>query len=193
VQIHHSTILEEVDRAVAERVPVTAVPRTLLDLAVDSRRRALEGMLERAERLGLLSIADIDALLARSGTHRGIANLRQATDLYRDRAFTRSRAERLFLALVREAKLPRPATNTFVAGYEIDAYWERERFAVEIDGYETHGTRAAFERDPIRQEELKIAGIDSIRLTARRIEREPARVAARLGTLLRQRRGQISG
>ena len=77
--------------------------------------------------------------------------------------------------------------NSFVAGIEIDAYWERERFAVELDGFETHRTRGAFERDPVRQEELKLAGIDSIRLTARRVEREPERGAARLRPLLARR------
>ena len=87
--------------------------------------------------------------------------------------------------------LPRPAINTFVEGHEIDAYWERERFAVEVDGWEAHRSRAAFENDPIRQEDLKLAGIDSIRLTARRIEREPALVAKRLGTLLKRRRREL--
>ena len=29
--------------------------------------------------------------------------------------------------------------NFNVAGFELDAYWEAERFAVELDVYETHG------------------------------------------------------
>ena len=37
-----------------------------------------------------------------------------------------------------------------------------ERFAVELDVYETHGTHAAFERDRRREEELLLAGIESI-------------------------------
>ena len=35
-----------------------------------------------------------------------------------------------------------------VEGFELDAYWEPERFVVELDVFETHGTRAAFERFP---------------------------------------------
>lgn len=46
-----------------------------------------------------------------------------------------------------ESIAPVPAMNCNVAGMEIDAYWDAERFAVELDVYETHGTRAAFERD----------------------------------------------
>jgi very-short-patch-repair endonuclease len=97
----------------------------------------------------------------------------------------------LFLDLVKKAGLPRPAMNTFIAGHEIDAYWETERFAVEVDGWDAHRSRQAFESDPVRLEDLKLAGIDSIRLTARRIEREPRLVGKRLATLLSQRRREL--
>jgi hypothetical protein len=188
VRIHHSTILEASDAAVCDEIPATAVPRTLLDLAATATERSLAGAVERAERLELLDLDSIDDLLGRCGRHRGRRSLSLALDIYRDPAFSRARSERLFLALIKEAGLPRPDLNTFVAGHEIDAYWERERFAVEVDGWGPHRTRAAFERDPLRQEELKLAGIDSIRITARRIETEPQAVAGRLAILLEQRR-----
>jgi hypothetical protein len=189
IHIHHSTILEPFDRVINEGIPTTSVARTLLDCAVRTRRRSVDGLLERAERLGLLDLPDIEETLARGGRHSGRSRLRRSLDLYRDPVFTRAGTERRFLELVLKAGLPRPAINTYVAGHEIDAYWARERFAVELDGYETHGTRAAFERDPIRIEDLKLAGIDAIRVTARRIEREPDQVAVRLKTLLATRRG----
>jgi hypothetical protein len=130
-------------------------------------------------------------VLRRRAGHPGVALLRETLEIYRDPAFSRARSELLFLDLVKKAGLPRPALNTFVAGYEIDAYWERERFAVEVDGWESHRTRAAFEADPLRQEELKLAGIDSLRITARRTEREPRQVAKRLGILLARRRIEL--
>jgi very-short-patch-repair endonuclease len=188
IRLHHSTIFEEEDRTILEGVPTTAVARTFLDLAISSSQRQVESVLEKAERLRLLDVDAIDAVIVRSGRHPGRKRLRVATAIYRDPAMTRARTERLFIDLVRRAGLPRPAINYFIAGHEIDAYWERERFAVELDGYETHRTRAAFERDPVRIEELKLAGIDAIRFTARRIEREPDQVAARLRSLLIQRR-----
>ncbi len=151
-------------------------------------RKRLEGLLERAERLDLIELDAIDSVLARSGRHPGRKKLRAAVEIFRDPVMSRARTERLFVALVRRAGLPRPAINAFVAGYEVDAYWEAERFAVEIDGYETHRTRAAFERDPVRIEDLKLEGIDAIRITARRIEREPDTVGNRLRQLLQQRR-----
>jgi len=133
----------------------------------------------------------VDALLARTVGHPGHGTLRRALDDYREPVFTRSELERRFLELAREAGLPTPAVNSFVAGHEIDMYWEQERFAVELDGYESHGTRHAFERDRLRQEELKLAGIEMIQLTARRVEREPATVVNRLATLLRRRRNEL--
>lgn len=82
--------------------------------------------------------------------------------------------------------------NLWIAGYEVDAYWEDERFAVEVDGWSTHRGRRAFEEDRLRQEELKLAGIDSVRITARRIEREPHEVAKRLSRLLERRRRELA-
>lgn len=78
--------------------------------------------------------------------------------------------------------------NAFVAGFEIDAYWESERFGVELDTYEFHGGRVAFERDRVRDEELKLAGIEIVRITGRRLDHEPGSVIERLGRLLAARR-----
>jgi predicted transcriptional regulator of viral defense system len=188
IQVHHAlTILDE-SGTVFERIPVTRVPRTLLDLADTVGVRALERAIDRAERRGLLDMIEIDAMLARRQGNRGTQKLRRALGLYRDPVFNRARSERLFLKLVKRAGLPRPAIDYFVAGYEVDVYWEQERFAIEVDGWETHQTRRAFELDRLRQEDLKLAGIDSILLAARRMEREPKAVGERLRRLLAERR-----
>jgi very-short-patch-repair endonuclease len=64
-------------------------------------------------------------------------------------------------------------------------------FAVELDLFETHGTRAAFERDCRRQEELKLLGIEMIRVTAPRLKREPQAVIRNLAVLLARRRAEL--
>jgi hypothetical protein len=112
--------------------------------------------------------------------------------IYRpETVFTRSQLERRFLGLVKAAGLPAPAMNCNVAGLELDAYWEQECLAVELDVFATHGTHAAFERDRLRQEDLLLAGIEVDRITGRRLEREPQEVVARLGRLLAQRRALL--
>jgi len=192
IHVHHALSLVAGDRASEDGIRVTAIPRTFLDLAATCSKRQLDSAVERAKRLDRLDLAAVDTVLVRRRGAPGAKQLRDALVLYRDPAFSRSRAELLFLDLVKKAELPRPALNTFVAGHEIDAYWEAERFAVEVDGWETHRSRKAFEDDPVRQEDLKLAHIDSIRFTARRIEREPRVVAERLRRLLEARRRDLA-
>lgn len=190
VKLHNAKALQDEDRSTYERVPVTAIPRTLLDFAaVDPT--FLEAAIERAYRRGLLDLNAIDRLLVRSQGFRGVARLREAVEIYRVKAFTRSLLERRFLSLVRRAGLRRPSMNLFIAGFELDAYWPIERFAVELDTYDHHGDPATFETDRLRQEDLKLAGIEMARITGARMDREPKEVAVRLRRLLAQRRRQL--
>jgi len=191
-RVHFSSILHEEDREHREGISVTSVPRTLLDLAIRARPEQLDRLLERAEELDLLDVTAIASLLDRAGGHRGRGRLRNALALYQpDPAFTRSRFERQFRRRVRAAGLPAPAMNFNVSGYELDAYWPDLRFAVELDLFETHGGRAAFERDRLRQEELKLLGIEMIRVTKPRLDREPEAVLRNLAALLERRRDEL--
>lgn len=185
----HSASLDERDVDVVDSIPVTAVPRTLLDLAAAYSPTALERLLERSEKLGLFDLTAIDDVLARNRGHAGAGRLRRALDVYRpDPAFTRSRLERRFRQLVRRAGLPAPAMNVVVSRFELDAYWDAERFVVELDVFETHGSVAAFERDRLRQDELLLIGIEMIRVTGPRLKREPRATIARVAAHLERRR-----
>ncbi|HSK49835.1 MAG TPA: hypothetical protein VK889_04995 [Solirubrobacterales bacterium] len=170
-----------------ETIPVTALPRTLLDEAA-ARPRRLKRMLVRAEELRLFDLRQVDALLARSAGHPGAGALCRAIEVYRPTSFTRSGLEERFLALVIEAGLPRPRTNFVEAGFELDAYWPEERFGVELDTYATHGGHESFESDRRRHDDLQLAGIEMIRVTDVRLAREPADVVGRLRLHLRRRR-----
>jgi hypothetical protein len=189
IRLHHSRILTEADRAVEEGVPVTALPRTLLDCAAEYRFARLQRMLERSEELKLFDLGPTEDLLQRSGRHAGRGALRRAIALYQPVPFTRSGFETQFFEAVLNAGLPRPATNFVEAGFELDLYWPEQRFAVELDTYATHGTVAAFERDHVRDEDLKLAGVEMIRVTDVRFHREPEAVLARVSTLLARQRG----
>jgi len=188
IHLHHSRILTEADRALEEGIPVTSLPRTLLDCAGESRFSQLQRMLERSEELKQFDLAPVEELLGRSRGHAGWGRLRQAIALYQPVPFTRSGFERLFFEAVLAAGLPRPATNFVEAGFELDVYWPEQRFAVELDTYATHGTNTAFERDHFRDEDLMLAGIELIRVTDVRFHREPESVLKRVATLLARRR-----
>ncbi len=190
--VHFSSILAPEDREEREGIPVTSVPRSLMDLAIRKSPEQLDRLLERTEELGLFDLHAIEDVLDRAGGHRGRGRLRRALALYRpDPAFTRSRYESLFRRQVLGAGLPGPSMNFNLGGFELDAYWPDLRFAVELDLFETHGSRAAFERDRLRQEELKLLGVEMIRITRPRFRREPDAALRNLAALLDRRRREL--
>jgi very-short-patch-repair endonuclease len=182
-------MLKDTDIAHRRGIPVTSVPRTLLDMA--GRRRqvpSIERLLHRAAELERLDRRALEALLARTMGHPGHPRLREAMRIYRPRErVTRSGLERRFLALLEAAGLPLPATNYVVGPYELDCYWEAERFGVELDVYATHGSPLAFERDRERADDLLALGVEITRVTDIRLEREPDAVIARVAAHLARR------
>lgn len=173
----HRADLAAVDRAIRDDIPVTSLSRTILDLAVDSWPKTVARSIELADDLKVFDLREMRDLLDRSAGHRGRAKVQAALDAYRpERKFTRSGFERRFLEVVREAGLPEPAMNVFVAGHELDAYWEEAHFGVELDTYETHGSRLSFEDDRVRDDDFLHAEIVTIRVTETRLDREPGAV-----------------
>jgi very-short-patch-repair endonuclease len=187
----HFALLEPEDMTTVDGIPVTSPARTVLDLAANPRRD-LARLLRRADDLDLLDRRRFEALLSRTRGHKGHGRLAAALRLYKpEEATVRSDLERRFRDLVLAAGLPSPQTNVAVAGYELDCYWEAEGFAVELDTFGTHGSRLSFEQDPERDDDLLLAGIELIRVTDVRLEREPRETIARVAAHLERRRRAI--
>jgi len=185
----HFARLQADDWTTVDVIPVTSPARTVLDLAPDESARDLGRLLRRADDNELLDRRRFDGLLARAGGHPGRAKLASALAIYKpETAVLRSNLERRFRDLVLAAGLPRPQTNVAVEGYELDCYWEAEGFAVELETYATHGSRASFEEDPKRHDDLLLAGIELIRVSDLRLEREPRQTMARVAAHLARRR-----
>jgi hypothetical protein len=173
----HAAELPEADRTVREGIPVTSLSRTILDLAPDRSVRDVKRQIQSADDLQVFDLREMRALLARSNGHHGESKVLAALETYEEKpVFTRSGLERRFLEVVTAAGLPAPSMNRFVAGHEIDAYWEAERFGVELDVFETHGSRLSFEEDRERDDELLLAGVETTRVTGPRLDREPEAV-----------------
>lgn len=187
VRIHRARRLMDADRDLVEGIPVTAIPRLLLDMAACLKPKSMDRLVERSEERELFDLRAVEDLLARTVGHHGHGRLRKAIALYKPSSFTRSELEKRFLELCLAAGLPQPRTNYVEHGFELDCYWPEYRFAVELDIFETHGTRAAFERDRKRQEDLLLFGIEMTRVTGPRLEREPDEVIRRVARLLEQR------
>jgi hypothetical protein len=160
---------------VHDAIPVTTPGRTLLDLATVLPKRALEKAAEAAEALRLDVVVDPG--------HPGARRL--AAAMAHDLTYTtRSVLEDAFLALCERHGLPRPLVNHVVAGYEVDFCWPEERLIVEVDGFERHGTRAAFERDRARDARLTASGWRVLRFSYVQVFRQPQTI---VGTVLSAR------
>jgi very-short-patch-repair endonuclease len=175
------------DEITTERgIPVTTPARTLFDLAAVVSEQQLEHAFNEAEVRRLTSPVSLDALVARYPKRRGTAAISRV--LARHKAYgetvTRSELERRFLGLVDAHELPRPKLNRPTDHGELDARWPEERLIVELDGYATHGTREAFERDRARDRALQVAGWRVIRITWRQLTDDGATIADQLRVLL---------
>jgi very-short-patch-repair endonuclease len=188
IGLHHCPALRDEDFATTEGLPVTSLPRTLLDYASSAKQYRLEFAIDRADRLDLLDPAAVDRILDEVDGHYGRRPLQSALTIYRENGFTRSGGERKMLAVLADAGIRGPAVNNFIEGYELDFYWEQERFAVELDSWEPHRSRRSFEEDRERQENLAMAGIETIRITGTRLKHEPRQVADRIAMHLDRRR-----
>jgi len=185
IRIHVIGGLDPRDVQIVDGIPVTGAARTVLDLAAALDVRDLRWAVEEARIRRLARTRDLEAVLGRYPRRRGAASLRAVlTSLSATPQLTRSKAERLLLDLIRDARLPSPLTNVRLEGWEVDLLWRTQRLVVEMDGFETHRTREAFERDRRRDGVLQAAGFRVIRLTWRRVTDEPLAVAALLARLL---------
>jgi very-short-patch-repair endonuclease len=166
------------------RIPVTTPARTLLDLAAGGVFRDFERALAEAQIRRLVRRRELAELLQRNQGRRGSRVLRGALAAETEPVLTRSEAEERLLELVRHARLPPPEGNVRLGEHEVDLLWRKQRLIVEIDGFRFHSSRAAFERDRIRDAELQANGFRVIRVTWRQIVREPDAMLARIARLL---------
>jgi predicted transcriptional regulator of viral defense system len=192
IRVHRSTCLVLADRMTVDRIPCTSVPATLLALAATSPQNVLESACNKAEIKRVLDMRSVSELLARRSGHPGASRLRAVLaidDLGTDR--TKSKLEKRFLKLAQETGMPRPTVNEWISipGEEMqcDFVWHREKVIVEVDGWETHRTRHAFQDDRRRDRLLRLAGWDVLRFTHLDVERDPDHVTGVVHAILKRR------
>jgi very-short-patch-repair endonuclease len=173
LRIHRSRLLWPRDVQHLRGLPVTAPWRTLVDLAETATDRELERATHEALTRRLLSASRLQSQLADYRGRRGIGRLKKLLEDADPPTLTRSEAEERFLALVRAAGLPAPEVNVRVRGHEVDFLWRDQGLVVEVDGFQFHSTRAAFERDRRRDAELQSAGLRVLRVTWRQVVEAP--------------------
>ncbi len=186
--LHQATSLHPDDLCALDHIPLTSPSRSLLDFAMSGAPDAVERALNELRAARLLPAADLDALRARTVGHHGWKWLGPLLVGDADTGFSRREAELRLWRLVREAHLSSGAKrNVRLHGWEVDAYWPDAGLVVEVDSWDFHSSRAAFERDRRKQTELQAAGLEVLRFTWRQITEQPLWVAARIAGRLAAR------
>jgi very-short-patch-repair endonuclease len=163
-----------VERVMKDGFPITTVTRTLIDLAGVLPIGRLRDAFEHAERLRLL---DANRVSEEMHGRRGAKKIRVVLAECEAPEPAKNELERALRALCREYGIPLPSQNVVLLGYEVDAFWAPS-LVVELDGWEWHKTRRAFEEDRRRAAVLEAAGYRVLRFTWRQLKQERAAVAA---------------
>jgi very-short-patch-repair endonuclease/predicted transcriptional regulator of viral defense system len=185
--VHKARVLDWRDHTTRFGIPVTSPARTLIDYAATAGADALEWAIAEACGAHLTDEQRILAAVERVPNHPGVGRIRTILGQPGGPARTRSGGERAMLRLIRAARLPPPRVNYPVAGFTADFCWPDQRLIVEVDGYDFHSNRAAFERDHRRDLVHKEAGYEVLRFTGRQLDEEPLVVLAAIVRALGRR------
>lgn len=160
-------------------IPVIAVVPTLVDLASQLHRDALEAAISEADRRGLTDPEQLRVALDTMPRRRGVGTLRRTLDR-RTFRLSDSWLERRFLAIVRRAGLAIPETRRYENEFRVDFFWPQLGLVVETDGLRYHRTPAQQTKDRLRDQQHTAAGLTPLRFTHEQIRYEPAYVEATL-------------
>ncbi|HEX2084694.1 MAG TPA: hypothetical protein VHF89_03355, partial [Solirubrobacteraceae bacterium] len=179
--------LDAGDGTLCRGIPVTTVPRTLVDLAAHLSLGELARACHEADVKHGTVPGDVEEVLARRPRSKGARNLRRV--LHGDVPVTLSALERRFLLLLHEHGLPLPLTNRLAGSRRVDCRWPRHRLTVELDSYRYHSSRHSWEQDRRRDREARLRGDEIRRYTYGDVYENPAPMLRELVTLLAKRPG----
>lgn len=184
VRLHTSGRLTHDDVRSKGPLLLTYPAHTVIDLAATADVDELERVVAEARARKLLRDGELEAAVERAGNRAGSAAVRAYLAREDGPVLTRSQIERLMRRLVREAGLRQPQSNARAAGYEVDFLWAEQRVVVEVDSWQFHGHRRAFEADRRKSMRLNDAGYVVIRITAWQLQHEPLLVIAHIARVL---------
>ncbi|HDH03575.1 MAG TPA: hypothetical protein ENH15_04955 [Actinobacteria bacterium] len=193
VTVHQSTDLSDTDLTEVDRLPVTTVVRTLVDLAAVIRPKRLERLIDRslaARRCSLDDLATTIGRLARRGKP-GIAALRQVLAV-RLPGYTPTESELEFrlAELFEQWGFPKPVRQLelpwrTVREGRVDFAYPDLHLIVEADGRAWHSTVEAFDSDRQRDNLAQLAHWRVLRITWSMIHDRPIETRALLSEAFR--------
>lgn len=165
-------------------LPVTNVPRTILDLCDTHPPHTIRRVIGEALYQRRTSLPQLRDALETSPGRRGVRVLRELLPLA---GATHSGVEDRFLPLLATAGIELPQVNVRVAGFQVDCYWPRQKVVVELDTWWSHGDFLTFEADRRRAAALQRAGCVVLRFTDKQLSDELHASLLTLSLTLRER------
>lgn len=172
----------ERDATKCRGIPITTVPRTLVDLASLLSFEALARACHEAGVRYRTTPRQVDKVLLRRPTSPGAAKLRRV--LRGEARVALSRLEKRFLQLLKEGGLPLPQTNKQIDGRRVDCRWPAHRLTIELDSYRYHSSRHAWEIDRRREREARARRDEFRRYTYGDVFDSPRVVVSEVSELL---------
>ena len=163
-------------------IPVTTVPRTLVDLAAVLSEDELARACHEAGVRYRTTPSQVQAVLKTHPTAKGAAKLRRV--MSGETKVTLSKLERRFLDLLRAHGLPLPVTNKPAGARRVDCRWPGRRLTVELDSFAFHNSRHSWEQSLVRERQARRRGDEFSRYGWRDVE-EPADMLRELIARLR--------
>jgi hypothetical protein len=162
-------------------IRVTSPARTIIDVAPRLNDADLTRLVNDALLSRYLQPDALEEALRRTRHDRRLNEYRGPTI----DGPTRSRFEDKFKPWCAAHDLPTPQTNVIVNGREVDAYFPDHNLIVELDSWEFHRSRQAFEKDRDDDGEALADGTPTLRITWDRVHGGSAKEAERLHRTLR--------
>jgi hypothetical protein len=182
VRTHRCRFLNAQDATLFRGIPVTTVPRTLVDIAAELSADALARACHEAGVRYRTTPAQVEAVLAQRPTIPGGRTLRRV--IHGDVHVTLSKLEKRALQLLSEDGLPLPITNREAGGRRVDCRWPEHHLTVELDGYRFHNSRHSWEQDRRREREARARGDEFRRYSYGDVTEDPRFMLAELRSLL---------
>jgi putative AbiEi antitoxin of type IV toxin-antitoxin system len=175
------------DATTRHGIPITTVPRTLVDLSSLLQLQDLARACHEAGVLHRTTPRQVEEVLVKRPNTPGAKRLRKV--MRGEVHVTLSGLERRFLKRLREAGLPLPETNRVAGARRVDCRWPQHELTVELDSYRFHNSRRAWELDRRREREAHARGDDFRRYTHDDVFEAPEQLLRELTALLRVDRG----
>jgi Protein of unknown function (DUF559) len=173
VQSHRTVAFLAAEHSSRGAIPVTSVARTLVDLSARWSVKQLGSAADHAQRRGLLRLDQLRVCVAGLPPAPGRRPSRVHAVLGRRLPGYEPGDSDLEVRFARglvAGGLPEPVLQHWVRlgsrRYRVDLAYPESMIAIEIDGWDTHRSRSAFDADRARANDLVVAGWRVLRFTS---------------------------